>query len=560
MRPQFNVSLYQFVFSLSQALDLINPAMANHHKRVAYIAMRIAEAAGLTGRTKEDVIVAAALHDIGGLSTLSVDPNSGYRPNLRSARIGYQLLQKFHPFTFAAQIVRFHDVPWGNGENGMVEGHEVPRGSHIVHLAKCVNTLLESGSPLLPQAGRVCAQLAEMRGSVLIPELVDVFMEVARSDAFWLDLNAAELLSLLAERAPFSTVELDLDGLLDFAELLAQIIDFRSRFTATHSSGVAACAATLAQLFGFPDTDCKRLQVAGYLHDIGKLAIPTELLDKNGTLSQDEWHTIRGHPYFTYRILAPIKGLEDISVWCGAHHERPCGTGYPFRVHHVDIPLEARILAVADVFTALTEDRPYRNGLNKDQVMAILDHMVRDQEMDGKVVKVLRDHYEEIDRGRFAAQTMALQGYKEFMEQLTVLDLSGARAAHLTWKDRLCGYLDGRPALTRDQLVCHRECDLGRWYYSEGVHHYDTIPEMRELEPLHEALHQRIGTMVELREQGRTAEAKICLDEIDPLSRQIVDLLERIEHKATEAVSETLRDVMPPHLIPPPEQRPKLST
>lgn len=547
MRPQFNVSLYQFVFSLSQALDLINPAMANHHKRVAYIAMRIAEAAGLTGRAKEDVIVAAALHDIGGLSTLAVDASSNYLPRQRSARIGYQLLQKFHPFHFAAQIVRFHDVAWANGENGIVEGLEVPLGSHIVHLAKSVNTLLESGIPLLPQAGRVCAQLKEMRGSTLAPELVDILLEVAKSDAFWLDLNATDLLSLLAERAPFSSVELDLDGLLDFAELLAQIIDFRSRFTATHSSGVAASAATLAQLFGFPDTDCKRLQVAGYLHDLGKLAIPTELLDKNGQLSEDEWHTIRGHPYFTYRILAPIKGLEDISIWCGAHHERPCGTGYPFRVQHLEIPLEARILAVADVFTALTEDRPYRTGLNREQVMIILERMVSDHEMDGKVVKVLRDHYQEIDRSRFAAQTMALQGYKDFMEKLTVLDLSGARAAHLAWKDRLCGYLDGRATLTRDQLVCHHDCDLGRWYYSEGLQHYSDIPEMRELEPLHAALHELIRAMVELREQGDTAGTNACYAGVEPLSRQIIDLLERIEFKAAKAVAVSLPGIMPPN-------------
>ncbi|BCB27166.1 hypothetical protein SKTS_20520 [Sulfurimicrobium lacus] len=545
MRSQFNVSLYQFVFSLSQALDLINPTMANHHKRVAYIAMRVAEAAGLTGRTKEDVIVAAALHDIGGLSVTCVDSGSAYSPKLRSARIGYQLLQKFHPFQFAAQIVRFHDIDWANGANRTVEGQEVPLGSHIVHLANRVNTLLESGQPTLPQAKRVCAQLAEMRGSVVVPELLDAFLVVARSDAFWLDLNAAELLSLLAERAPFSSVELNREGLLDFAELLAQLIDFRSRFTATHSSGVAACAAALAQLFGFPDSDCKQLQVAGYLHDLGKLAVPTELLERNGKLSEDEWHTIRGHPYFTHRILSPIKGLEDIARWCGSHHERPSGTGYPFCLHHVDLPLEARILAVADIFTALTENRPYRDGLQKEQVMLILDRMVENNEMDRKVVAVLREHYEDVDHSRFAAQTTALQEYKDFMQRLTVLDLSGARAAHLAWKDRLRDYLDGRGAPMREQLVCHRECDLGRWFYSDGLHHYDHIPEMHELEPLHAALHQFIRALVENREQGKLWEAEACFSEVDPLSRQIVDLLERIERKASEGVADSLPGIIP---------------
>jgi HD-GYP domain-containing protein (c-di-GMP phosphodiesterase class II) len=532
MKRRYNIGLYQFVFSLSQALDLINPAMAHHHKRVAYIALRLSEAVGLTGRDKEDVIVAAALHDVGSLSALHQHSGDCAGLDLRYARFGYRLLQKFKPFRAPAYIVRFHNVPWSWGENGEIENHKVPSGAHLVHLANRVNRLLDKEQPIYRQTGRITEAIKALKGPVLMPEYVDAFLQLAASDAFWLDLESPDLMQLLFERAPLSMVELDLDGLLDFAELLAQIIDFRSRFTATHSSGVATSAATLGQLFGFPEMDCKRLQVAGYLHDIGKLAIPTEMLNKEGKLTDEEWHLMRSHPYHTYRILSPITGLEDIASWCGSHHERLSGEGYPFRTHHTDLPLEARILAVADIFTALTENRPYRSGLAEAQVIEILDGLVRDHTLDGMVVGTLRRHYAEINHSRAAAQAHALQEYQSFMSGLSILDLYGACIAHLTWKQRLRAYLNGESMLDREQLLNHRSCELGNWYYGEGLQQYGHIAEMRELEASHKDLHDLIHALIDHFDEGRKGLAEECYQQIEPVSHRILALLKAIENRA----------------------------
>jgi HD-GYP domain-containing protein (c-di-GMP phosphodiesterase class II) len=534
MKHELNVSLNQFVFSLSQALDLINPVMADHHKRVAYIALRVAETMGLSGRAKEDVVIAAALHDIGTLPRQSPDGETFPTSSLRSARFGYQLLRKFKPFDKSARIVRFHWVDWARGQNREMEGETVPTGSHIVHLANCVNRLVDRDKPILWQAGDICTRVGDLRDVILMPALVDAFLKVSASDAFWLDLNASDLPSLMAARIPFSAVELDEDSLQDFAELLAQIIDFRSRFTATHSSGVAATAATLAQLFGFPEADCKRIQVAGYLHDLGKLAIPAEYLEKNGKLTEEEWLSIRSHPYYTYRILASINGLEDIAHWCGVHHERLSGAGYPFGANNSRIPLEARILSVADIFTALCEDRPYRCGLDRQSVLAILKKMVDGFELDRKIFEVLEANYTDLDHARIGAQKLALKEYQSFMESLAVLDLSGARAAHAAWKRRLRNYLDGNATLSREQMVNHRECDLGRWYHGEGLRHYGDIPEMQELVEPHRALHDLIRVLVEHKENGRFDAAELCYQQIEPISNRIITLLHAIEGKATQ--------------------------
>ncbi|MGE5468822.1 MAG: HD domain-containing phosphohydrolase [Ignavibacteria bacterium] len=536
MKQDTHVSLKQFVFSLSQALDLINPAMADHHKRVAYIALRVAEASGFTGRTKEDVVVAAALHDIGGLSGQRLGGLRAPDLKVRTAHVGYQLLQKFKPFRVPANIVRFQHVAWAHGDNGEIDGKTVPMGSHIVHLANLVNSLVDRTRPMLAQADDLCDALMDRRGHVLVPDFVDAFLKVSGNEAFWLDLNAPNLLQLMSARTPFSSIELDIDGLQDFAELLAQLIDFRSRFTATHSSGVAASAATLAQLFGFPEADCRRVQVAGYLHDLGKLAIPTELLEKQGKLTDAEWQTVRTHPYYTYQILASIEGLSDIACWSGMHHERLRGTGYPFRASHAEIPLEARILTVADVFTALTEDRPYRDGLDQRAVLGIIEEMVERFEVDRKVYQVLKNNYEVVDCSRVAAQTAALSEYTNFMEGLTALDLSTARAAHVAWKRRLRSYLDGRGTLAVSLAGDHRQCDLGCWYYGDGLRRYGHLPEMRELEKPHAEFHRLIGSLVDHLERQEQGEAEACYARIEPLSDRIVELLQNIEVKATSAL------------------------
>jgi methyl-accepting chemotaxis protein len=131
--------------------------------------------------------------------------------------------------------------------------------------------------------------------------------------------------------------------------------------------------------------------------------------------------------------------------------------------------------------------------------------------------------------------------YEGFMEVLAVLDLSGARAAHLSWKRRLRTHLDGQNALSRSQLVSHSECDLGRWYHSEGLYHYGYLPEMRELAEPHAALHRLISTVVEHKEQGRHTDAEACYAQVEPLSQHIVNLLETIERKAAQSVSEDVR-------------------
>ena len=159
-------------------------------------------------------------------------------------------------------------------------------------------------------------------------------------------------------------------------------------------------------------------EIAAYLHDLGKLAIPSEILEKRDRLTQDEWSVMRTHVYYTYQILDPIGVLSLVSSWSALHQERLDGSGYPFHIQADDLPLGARLMAVADVFTGITEDRSYRKGMKREEALGALHGMVARGELDGRLVSLLESRFDAVDRARAEAQTQAVREYEEFRKEL----------------------------------------------------------------------------------------------------------------------------------------------
>jgi diguanylate cyclase (GGDEF)-like protein/putative nucleotidyltransferase with HDIG domain len=144
--------------------------------------------------------------------------------------------------------------------------------------------------------------------------------------------------------------------------VLAETLDLRDSGTASHSQTVGRLAALIAKALGFDDARVERIRLAGMLHDIGKIGIPDWILHKPGKLDEAEWAEIKKHPEMGARIAASAK-LDDISEWILCHHERVDGRGYPGGLPEDEIPVEARILAVADAYEAMTSDRVYRRAM-----------------------------------------------------------------------------------------------------------------------------------------------------------------------------------------------------
>ncbi|MEW6718349.1 MAG: HD domain-containing phosphohydrolase [Chloroflexota bacterium] len=411
------ISLFDLIVSLSNAVDLVSSSIVDHQKRVAYIAFSIGQELGLPKEQQKELVLAGALHDVGALSlrerldTLRFEFDNPYK----HAELGYLLLQKFEPLSNLSLLVRYHHIPWNDGAGQEFEGKQVPMYSHLLHLAYRIEVLINKDQEVLSQVKAISDKINAFSGKLFMPSLVEAFLSLAPKEHFWLDAVSPTIDSILSTNVRLATLELGMEDLLDLTRLFSHIIDFRSRFTSTHSSGVVASAEALARFARFSERECKMMRVAGHLHDLGKLAVPREILDKPAKLTEEEFNVMRSHAFHTYRILEPIRDLEVINAWGSFHHERIDGNGYPFHHKGQDLALGSRIMAVADVFTAITEDRPYREGMSNDKALKVLRQMVEDSALDPYVVSLLENNFDEIGSLRRAAQEASAKEYQEFL-------------------------------------------------------------------------------------------------------------------------------------------------
>ena len=417
MKQRF-INLYDLLICLTNAGDLIRHELEKHHQQVAYLAFCIAKHLKLGAEQKKELMLAGLLHDIGALSLnermelIEDEPPTAQSHAMRGAR----LIEGFTPLRGAAEIIRYHHLPWNGGEGKTYRGREVPYLSHILHLADRVAVLVDKDRDVLGQVRGIRAAIQEKKDTAFMPELVDAFIAMSVEEYIWLDLAYSPLLYILPEIVMFDTVELDMPEVVALTRIFSQIIDFRSPFTAHHSAGVAKTAEKLAELAGFSGSEQEMMLVAGYLHDLGKLAVKKEVLEKQDKLNAEEFNEIRSHTFYTFRLLQAIKGFETINRWASFHHEKLNAKGYPFHLRDTDIPLGARIMAVADIFTAITEDRPYRKGMEKEQAKTVLTGMVEDGSICPYVVSLLMDNFEMLNDVRIAAQQTAAGEYQAYME------------------------------------------------------------------------------------------------------------------------------------------------
>ncbi len=176
-------------------------------------------------------------------------------------------------------------------------------------------------------------------------------------------------------------------GQLSAVLVLAETIDVRDSGTAQHSQAVGRYARAAAAELGLPPPVVERLALAGVLHDVGKIGVGDEILRKPGPLNEEEWAEMRKHPELGARLLAGA-GLADLAEWVFAHHERLDASGYPLGLGDEQIPLEARVLAVADAYEAMTSARPYSPALSHEEAAAELRRCAGTQ-FDPRVVEAL---------------------------------------------------------------------------------------------------------------------------------------------------------------------------
>ena len=263
----------------------------------------------------------------------------------------------------SADAVRALDEYWdGKGQPCGLAGDEIPLPARIACISQVAEVFFATHG-----VAAAHEMVRERRGRWFDPALADVVLAIGPEDRLWSDLVSDDVPQLVLQIEPADrSLVLDEAGIDRVCESFADVIDAKSPFTARHSRGVATYAGLIGEQLGFSDRDLRELYRAGMLHDIGKLGIPNTILDKPAKLTDEEFARIKLHPSYTASILAGIPAFAGFAEIAAAHHERLDGRGYHRGFPSADLPVSARALAAADVFEALTADRPYRTPMEPD--------------------------------------------------------------------------------------------------------------------------------------------------------------------------------------------------
>lgn len=282
---------------------------------------------------------------------------------------GADIARKIGLSETSAEAIRSLDEHWDGG--GYPEGREkqkIPLLARIINVSQTLEVHAARDG-----AGAAIKIASERSGTWFDPELVAVVQNLRNESTLWESLKADNVRERVLRAEPGIAVPASAERLDSLCEAFAQVIDAKSPYTFRHSVGVAEASVNIAQHLGLAGSAITTIRRAALLHDIGKLSVSNAILEKPGKLDDAEWKIMRLHPVYTRLILRTISGFEHLAFIAGAHHERLDGKGYPDGLVAQQMPLTARIIAAADVYQALREERPYRIGLSHDVVMEMMD-------------------------------------------------------------------------------------------------------------------------------------------------------------------------------------------
>lgn len=395
---------HDVICSLSSSLDLIGATNTHHGKRTALMAASIAKTLEWSEQMELDMLYASMLHDCG---VSSIESKNHLIPELEWENInthcerGAQYLNDCPVFGRYAPWILHHHTHW----NALKE-LDLPEmdklAANLIFLVDRVDFLQEkyvdssrNDSDILLEKHHIMDEVQAFRGSFFAPILVDVFLEMGKREAFWLAQDpcyidaSVRAYCKLSERKTAS-----FPMLRSIATLFSKFIDAKSPYTKEHSKYVAVLSRYLAKRLGFSIEEQQHIELAGMLHDLGKLRVPNYILDKQAPLNESERACMLRHSFDTMQILKIVFPNTKIAQWAGHHHENLNGHGYPFHLNETELDVGSRIVAVADIFQALVQQRPYRQSLKLSEIKSIIDDMVCEGKLDKNVVAVLEENYE----------------------------------------------------------------------------------------------------------------------------------------------------------------------
>lgn len=347
----------------------------NHSLRTCYVALEIGRELNLPENTLQMVYISSLLHDIGATNFFNI---SHYSHDFiyEHSVIGSKITKDFPLLNGLSNIILCHHENFDGSGALKLSGNSIPIESQLIRIADLIELNFNEAKPSLVQKDRIVKWIREYSDKIYSSEIKDAFLRCSKKDAFWFNLENLNSMSFILDSvAPKINQTINLAQLEKIAYIFSNIIDNKNNHTASHSVSIADLAYNLSKSINYDEEKCRKMKIAGLLHDIGKLAIPVKILNKASGLSPDEFKIIKSHVYYSKIILDRIEDIPDISNWACNHHEKLNGTGYPRALRAEDLSEESRIMAICDIFQALTENRPYKNGFSIEKAIRIMDEM-----------------------------------------------------------------------------------------------------------------------------------------------------------------------------------------
>ncbi len=371
------------VAACSYALDCVETELVHvtsrHAKRVAYMSVCVAEQLGICGKDLQDLAVYALLHDNALTQYIQEELHSNLTDMKEMPQIGVHCsigeenIQGFPFHTDVKNVILYHhENADGSGPFGK-KSEEVPLFSRIIHLCDLLDQACCRKAFTTETWEWAKDVLKRIRGTMVDEECAEA-LERIFSEEYFLSLGGNFEASLW-NKVPRQKQELDFSQIKKLAGFFAKIVDYKSPFTSTHSIGVAERAEKLSRYMGFDEETVQKMYLAGALHDIGKVAVGNEILEKPDRLTDAEFAVMKHHAAYTYNILSEIDDFEEIRDFAAFHHERLDGTGYPFGKDASELNVQERMMACIDIYQALTESRPYKKGMSHERACEILKNM-----------------------------------------------------------------------------------------------------------------------------------------------------------------------------------------
>ncbi len=303
--------------------------------------------------------------------------------------IGENNTKEFPFLTKQENVILYHHENFdGSGLFGK-KADEIPLFAQLISFADTLDTNFDLLKISFDKKELILNYVIENENILFSKKIVETFKILSESFLFWGDLEYFDEVNPLEKILPNFSIEVSLEKFLSITKIFSKIIDGKSKFTAKHSVDLEEKSLKLVEYFNLDEETKLKIQIASNLHDIGKLGTPNAILDKEGSLTNQELFEIKKHAYLTHSILSKLENFNDITKWASAHHEKLDGSGYPFGLTSNELGLEERIVSCLDFYQALVEDRPYRNSMSHNDAISILRKNLSDYKIDIDIVNAI---------------------------------------------------------------------------------------------------------------------------------------------------------------------------